>query len=1102
MSLNCVIGESIYDKGKYIYTKALELENQGLSPVIFVPSQARMMAEEEYILKTKKTGMLNTDITTLSRYISKVLENNFDGKEYITDDVKRMYVKQIINDNKVEHSLFSKVIDKPSFVDVVMSYAESIKKEDVDLSNINNLEISSNITKLKLSELFEICSLVSEKISQKYVDSIDMLDMFNKYILDNKKEFESKEIFFYGYNNFSKKELDIIKGFLSIGLNVTVSLTLPYEVIMQGDAKDSIFEVAYKTYMDLVEISKEVKTDFIVIKDLEKQENPKDIEYLIKNIFGGNDKVYSGKSENIKLKLKKNQNTEIESIAQDIIGRIREDETLRFRDFAIYTNNFDEYEFCIKRIFNEYEIPFSFDDTSELKFSNLVIYILTLLKIAEDGLDINKLFLLLKTNLFDILNEDLNYLENYILEFGIKGFNLNKEFKKNNKEDAIGCIVYDLEKLNSIRKRVVNSINNFTNQIMQKTDAKGKIEVIYNHIIENGIIRKYSEEIAKTTHNNIKQADLKKQVINNIYEVLDNIEMLDEKHNIKLSTFIEMFEFGIQDKKLKTIPMTIDQVEICDINKTRILPKKYVYMIGAYENGLPMISNEDVMFSDKEIDELKQHNIELKQNSLTRTNMALFNVYTALSNVQKQLVITMPASKITGEPLRQGILINETKRILNLSLDGKITEEDVSFIPNKMTTKVMFRNLLSGIVEIDKLEDNDFDYLYNLYLHFAGSEEKYMNILNYSRDDNDLSQEILEKLYKQNINSSVSRLEAFKRCPFAYYANYILNVKPRKKYSMSVMDMGTLMHDVLERFSKWIMERSLLWPEVVNDEKISNKAKEKLNEIVDKIFEEKYSKYKENNRYIVLKGTLKRKMFKVIKIIATSFNQSEFKPLGYEIEFKNGQLYSPIEVSLENGKTMHLIGKIDRVDTALINDKIYVRIVDYKSSNRTISLKDIKEGISLQLMTYMSALINNKENIDKEKEVFPAAINYFSLKTNIKRLDEYEVSEEKINKELIKEMKLKGIYISDIKVLEGLDRKYKDTNSSFIDVNSRNINDENKVMAEDSFVKECANIQNILKEIGKEIVKGVVKIEPKKCNGALACEYCDYLSICRKDIRA
>jgi len=1103
MSLNCVIGEAIYDKSKYIYTKALELENQGLSPVIFVPSQARMTSEQEYILKTSKNGMLNTDITTLSRYISKILDNKLNGKEYITDDVKRIYVKQIINENKLECSMFSKVIDKPSFVDLVLSYTDSIKKENIDLTKLDELNLSNGLTKLKLTELADICSIVNDKISEKYVDSLDMLDMFNQYILENKKDFENKEIFFHGYNNFSKKELDIIKEFLNIGLNVTVSLTLPYDVILQNHCEDNIFEIVYKTYLDLLNISKDVGAKFNVVKDLDKQDIPKDIEYLIQNIFGANYIEYIGKSSNIRLKLEKNQNTEMENIAQDIVSKIREDNTLRFRDFAIYTNNFEEYEFCIKRIFKEYEIVCSFDDTSEVEFSNLAIYILTLLKIADEGIDINKLFVLLKTNLFDISNENLNYLENYVLEFGIKGYNLSREFKKNNKEDAIGSITYDLERLNSIREHILNNINSFTTAINEKLSVKEKVQVIYNYLIENGIIKRYAEEIAETIDNNIKQADLKKQVIDIIYEIFDNIAMLDEKENMKLSTFIELFEFGMKDRRIKTIPMTIDQVEICDINKTRILPKKYVYMIGAYENGLPMISNEDVMFSDKELDELKEKNIELKQDSLTRTNMALFNVYMALANVEDTLIVTMPASKITGEPLRQGIIINEIKRILNIPLEGNIFEKNkLSFKPDKMTSKVMFKNLLSSIVDIDDVNEKDINYLYNLYLYYINSDDKYKEILKYSRKDNELSNEILEKLYKENINSSVSRLEAFKRCPFAYYANYILNVKPRKKYSMSVMDMGTLMHDILERFSKWIMERSLLWPQIINDENISVKAKAKIDEIVDKIFEEKYSKYKDNNRYIVLKGSLKRKMFKVISIIATSFNQSEFKPLGYEIEFRNGELYSPIEVNLENGKTMYLVGKIDRVDTAVINDKIYVRIVDYKSSNRTISLKDVKEGISLQLMTYMSALINNKENIDKEKDVLPAAINYFSLKTNIKRIDEYEKDEEKINKELIKEMKLKGIYVSDVKVLEGLDRKYKDTSSSFIDVNSRNINDENKVMAEDKFKQECKDIEKILKEIGKEIVKGVVKIEPKKCNGKFACEYCDYLSICRKDIRA
>jgi len=718
MSLNCVIGEVIYDKGKYIYNKVVELEKQGKNCIIFVPSQARMSSEEEYILKTNKKGMLNTDITTISRYISKMLDNKLESKEYITDDVKRIYIKQIINENKLEQSMFSKVIDKPSFVDLVISYIDSIKKENIDIAKLEEIEISNSMTKLKLKEIVEICSIVNDKISEKYVDSLDMLDVFNKYIIERKEEFQNKEIFFHGYNNFSKKELDIIKTFLSIGLNVTVTLTMPYDLTYLNECKDNIFEIAHKTYLDLVNISSEVKTKFNVVKDLDKQNIPEDIEYLTENIFGNSYEEYAKKSNNVTLKLEKNQNTEIENIAQEIVGKIREDNTLRFKDFAIYTNNFDEYEFCIKRIFKEYEIAYSFDDTSEVEFSNLAIYIFTLLKIAEEGLDVNKLILLLKTNLYDISNEDLNYLENYILEFGIKGYTLNREFKKNNKEGALGSIVYDLERLNNIREKIVGSVNEFTNSIKEKSDVKGKIEVIYNHIIENNIIKKYALEISQTVDSSVKQADLKKQVINSIYEIFDNIEMLDENKNMELSTFIELFEFGMKDRKIKTIPMTIDQVEICDINKSRILPKKYVYMIGAYENGLPSLSNEDVMFSDKELDELKDKNIELKQNSLTRSNMALFNVYTTIANAENKLTVTMPVSKITGEPLRPSILINEIKRILNVSLEGNISnDENIIFKSDKMTSRVMFKNLLSSIVELDSVDEKDLEYLYNLYNH-------------------------------------------------------------------------------------------------------------------------------------------------------------------------------------------------------------------------------------------------------------------------------------------------------------------------------------------------------------------------------------------------
>ncbi len=1103
MALNCIIGDMTLDKGKYIYNKAKEYEKEGKNNIIFVPSQARMSSEEEYLQKTGTNGMLNTDITTLSRYISKLLDEKYtSNKQYISDDEKRMHIKYIIGRNENNLSLFKNVLDKPSFIDMIISYMDSIKKENLDIDSIEKIDGIDELTKIKLKEIFEICEFAKENIADKYIDNIDMLDIFTRYIVDNRDKYNNTEIFFHGYNNFSKKELSVISSLLSLGVDVNVSLTISKNEINSASKPENMFEISYKTYKDLEKICDECGVKFNVIEIKEKQVLKEDINYLVKNIFNNEYSEYDKESSNVKIKLEKNSNTEIENIAKEIVGKLREDKTLRYRDFAIYTSNFEEYEFCIKRIFDEYEINYHFDDTSEVAFSNLTIYILLMLKLSSDGIDVNKLLLLMKTGLLDISKEDLNYFENYILEFGIKGYMINREFKKNNNENSIGSFVYDLKKINDIREKLTSYITKFNDELQARVTANEKVKTIYNHIIQNSVINRYAGEIDLITDEDIKEGNIRKQIIKAIYDIFDNIVNIAENEEISVQIFTELFEFGMKDRKIKTIPMTIDQVEICDINKTRILPKKHVYIIGAYENGLPNISTEDSIFSDKELDKLKENNIDIKQNSLSRTNMALFNVYMALSNVKESLTVTMPVSKITGEPLRIGKLINELKRILNISIDGNISYDDTPlFEENKMTQKVVFRNLLSNVVEFENLNDNQIEYLYSMYLHYSNKEE-YKKILQYSRKDNNISGEILDSIYKDKLNSSVSRLEAFKRCPFSYYANYMLNLKPRKKYSLSVMDMGTLMHDCLEKFSKWIMERNLLWQEIVTDGNVQEKAKNKIDEIIEKIFEINYSKFKDNNRYIVLKASLKRKMFKIVKIIASSFNQSEFKPLGYEVEFRDGALYSPIEINLENGKTMYLVGKIDRIDSAVINDKVYLRIVDYKSSNKNISINDIKEGISLQLMTYMSALVKNKQNIDVSKDVIPAAINYFTLNADIKKLDEFTDDENKINKELIKAMKLKGIYISDVKVLESLDRKYKDTSSSFIDVNSRNINDKNKVVTEDEFKKECEKIQKILKDIGREITKGVIKINPKKCNGKLPCEYCDYSSICRKNIRA
>ena len=375
---------------------------------------------------------------------------------------------------------------------------------------------------------------------------------------------------------------------------------------------------------------------------------------------------------------------------------------------------------------------------------------------------------------------------------------------------------------------------------------------------------------------------------------------------------------------------------------------------------------------------------------------------------------------------------------------------------------------------------------------------KYKDILNYARQDSNLDEKTLSKIYSKNINSSVSRLEQFKRCPFAYYTKYILNLKERKEYVMSSLDTGSFMHEVIEKFSKFIVAKNIAWQDLVLDEKKKALATNKIDEIVDKLFEEEYIKYLTSARYVVLKLKMKKAMKRTIFAIADSFNHSEFRPLGYEIEFEKGELFAPIEVELEDGKTLLLRGKIDRIDSLTLEEKTYLRIVDYKSSEKNLKLSDIKSGISLQLMTYMCAMMENKEKLNT-KNVIPAALSYFTISNKILSIPNYEKDDSKIAEILKKELKLRGIYINDIEVLKRLDNNIQNPKDSYLEVSPRTINNANKNLPQEVFIEECKNVRHILKEIGKEIIKGNVKIKPNK-DIQNVCEYCSYASVCRKNI--
>lgn len=1082
MSLNLILGKSNSGKTEYVMNKIMACEESMKQAILFVPSSGRIIAEEEYMNYTNKNAIIDTVITSFERFVNRRVNKTelYEEKNYLKDMTKKMLVKKIVTQNADMFKVFSKVKDSSGFVNKLADYIDKLDTLE-DLKILDKYK-EQDFLKTKLEEFKNIYLKLKEDLKDRFVEATDEMKEYITMLNRSDTNLVNAEIFIDGYNNFSEIEYTFIQALLQNGSKVTITLDIDKEKHINGVTE--IYGSSFETFNKLKEICavNGINIEIINLKNT-KINTPEDIRFVGENIFNMTKVELEKKVQNVDLILRPNIYEEIKYIAEDISRK--HNQQYEYKDMAIYTNNVNVYRTFIKKIFETYNIPIYLNEEENIMGNRIIIYTKTLLDIVLSGFgkSIDNVLILLKTQLLDIEEQDIYMFENYLLEFGIRGYLLQDRFTFNSN--------YDLEKLNLIREKIINIVANLKKEITKSKTSKEITEAIYAHLIKENIISRYQEQLKQIKDIDINEYNKNRQAVAKMYEILDNICLVYSNEKITLKEYIELFEYGLKETMVDTIPAKFDEVEIIDINKARGMHKRIIYIIGCYDGGLPAIQIEDNIFTDIELEKLKAVGIELKQTSEQRHNMQLFNIYQAINKAREKLIITVPASLNTGATLRPSSLINEIKMLLNIQLESINYNETINI-------DEAFIKFMSSLRKVDEISsEEEINKLYNMYLIYKDNP-KYKEILNYERMDKSLEMETLNSIYDKNINSSVSRLEQFKRCPFAYYTKYILNIKERKQYVMSNLDTGSFMHEAIEKFSKYIVAKNISWQDIILDEKIKEKANNQINDIVEKLFEQEYSKYLTSSRYIVLKNKMKKAVKRTIFAIAESFNHSEFRPLGYEIEFEKDSLYAPIEVKLDSGTTLLLRGKIDRIDSLSIGDNTYLRIVDYKSSEKNLKLSDVKTGISLQLMTYMCAMLENKEKL-AAKNVVPAALSYFTISNKILSIPSYESDEQKITEKIRKALKLRGIYIKDLEILKKLDNNVEDSKESYLEVSKITINNEEKVLPEEIFVQECKNIRDILKDIAKEIVAGNVKIQPNKSITGV-CEYCSYASVCRKNL--
>ena len=981
-------------------------------------------------------------------------------------------------------------------IDMIMTQLTELKKHGVSLDNLETLKenIEDTYLESKLNDIYTVYSQFQEKIKNNYIDENDSLTILKEQ-LDSTNMFDNTEIYIDEFVGFTKQEYDIIEKLLEKAYKVTISITSD-ELYKTKDASNDIFYTNKETISKILKIA---KANNIKIEEPVKREEiyrfkNKELNHIEENLYNFPYKKFNEDVANLKLFLANNQYSEVENIARTIVKLVR-DEGYRYRDIAIITKNIDTYSNLCKAIFNEYNIPVYIDEKRDLSQNILVKYLISILDVFSKNWTYDSVINYIKSGFTNISQEDIYLLENYALEWNVRG---SLWYKQDwNFRDADEKGEEQIAHLNELRRNIVDPLVKLKNNLSGKKSAKQISENLYKFFIENKIDEILAEKINKL--NEAQEVSISAEYETSwkiIMQVLDEIVLVFGDENITFETYMQILKTGLGESKLGTIPMAQDEVTVGDVDRSRSHKIKIVFIIGLNDGMFPGTTKAEGFLNDADRQKILEKGIELAKGTVDRIYEDNFNIYKAFTTAEEKMYLSYSSSDMEGKSLRQSILVSRTKKIFT-----KLQEEsDIIQRKSEICTKQnTFEELLINLRDFRDGKEIDpiWFKIYNIFdndTEWKPKLESAIKALSYTNVPEKITKENVEKMYGDVLKTSVSRLEQYSSCPFSYYLKYGLKLNEKETFNLEAVDTGTFMHDVIDSFFARLDEQEINIKQITDEE---------IEEIVTDIIQDKLNLnknyiYTVSAKYKILAGRLKKVVTTSMKYIVQSIKQSEFEVFGHEIEFGGKGQYKPITVKTDDGKRVEIIGKIDRVDILKNPDGTYVRIIDYKSSIKNIDLNQVVSGLQLQLLTYLNETC-------KVEDFLPAGVLYFNL-SNPSISSEKNMTDEEIENKIKQEFKMKGLILADVNIIRKMDTKIDETGTSTIIPAGIKKDGEINNLKTSAISKEQFNylqkyMNKLIKQISESILAGNIEVKPYY-NTKLKttpCTYCKYRSICRFD---
>lgn len=1136
MALQMILGGSGSGKTTYLYDEVIRLsmEHPQEQYFLIVPEQFTMQTQKDIVTRHPNHGTMNIDIVSFARLAYRIFEELAVENLSVLDDMgKSMVLRKVAAAQKRKLVLFGGQLNKPGFVGQLKSMLSEFYQYGVTPETLREMASSakSPLLQQKLEDLALVEQSFQEYIEGHYITTEQVLDVLCRLISESKL-IRNSVIALDGYTGFTPVQYRLAELFLVYAKQVFVTVTADEGAGIYGRMGiQNLFCMSRQMAVRLSEIAEKNQIKKLPDIMLNEQKNRRfaqrpELAWLEQNLFRyGTENTYTGEDTgSIAFFQASNPSGEVGHIVHEIQRLVQEGKA-RYREIAVITGDLPGYGKEITHQFTQNQIPHFLDDKKNVLDNCLVELIRASLEAVRQDFSYESVMRFLRTGLVSQDRTMMDRLENYILAMGIRG---GKRFRETWERTYRGAGDLNVPELNIFKDRVLAPLFAMQEAFRQEhltiagmTDA---VLALLTDCRAEEKLASYQEYFTKIGEHRL--AKEYSQVCGLVTEMLNRLADLLGEERVSRKEYLEILDAGFAELKVGVIPAVADRVVVGDITRTRLAHIKVLFFAGVNDGIVPARKEKGSLLSDRDREFLGEHHMELAPTSREESFQQRFYLYLMMTKPSKRLILSWCRTGADGKSRRPSFLIGELRGMFpNAVLTDQETQDDteiysVAEAKRKLSAELgRYRDGQLGVsVEADIPEENseaeasasetqmgrdaENAQFLELYRWFASSKD-YQETLCHLTDaaffvyeKQGISHAVAKALYGEILSGSVTRLEQYAACAYGHFLKYGLELLERKRYELASSDIGTLFHESIDLCFRQAKEKQYDWHTMTDETR-------------DALVEECVTTVAENygntilgssarNRYLAQRvGQITKR---TVWALQQQIKKGDFVPAGFEVSFSAADNLSAMKIALSENEALHLRGRIDRMDVCEDGEKVYVKIIDYKSGSTSFDLLALYYGLQLQLVVYMDAVTEMTQHHYPGKEIVPAGILYYNIADPLAE-KKGQPDPEQIDAEILKKLRMNGLVNSELEAVRHLDRTIE-KESDVIPVVLKDGEVQagrSSVANRERFARLSQFVHRKLKEAGREILDGEVGIEPYKNGQRTACDYCPYHAVCGFD---